>query len=83
MVINFNANDTKIPSNRGLVTEPQYDSDKQGLENNIEDVYKKIPNTNGLVQKTKHNTKITEIESKVPCITESVTTAMLNTKDRD
>ena len=35
-----NATDTKIPCTSGLVTITQYDSDKQGLEKNIDYVDK-------------------------------------------
>ena len=31
LVINVNAIDSKIPSNIGLITKAQYDSEKQGL----------------------------------------------------
>ena len=39
-----------------------------------------IPNiSSGLVKKADYNTKITEIENKIPSVTGSVTIAMLNT----
>ena len=34
----------------------------------MSDAEKKIPNTIGLVKKTDHNSKITEIESKIPSV---------------
>ena len=63
-----------------LVTRTQYDSEKEDLEKNIDDLNKKIPNTSGLVKRADYNTKITEIEYKVPSITRSFTTPPLNTK---
>ena len=39
-----------------------------------------IPNRNRLVKKIDYNTKIRQIENKVPSITGLVTTAALNTK---
>ena len=50
LVIKVSAIDTLIPSR--LVTKTQYDSDKNGFGKNIEDVDRKVPNTNGLVRKT-------------------------------
>ena len=40
---------------------------------------KKIPDTNGLVQKTDYNAKIMETEGKIPSITGLATAAALNT----
>ena len=77
-VIKVNAIDTKILSTSGLVTATQYDSDKQGLEKNIADVDKKIPNTDGLVKKMDYNIKITEIENKIPDTTGLTTTPEFN-----
>ena len=74
LVIKVNAIDTKIPSTIGLITKAHYDSDKHGLQKNIDDVDKKIPNTSGL----KH--KNTKIENKIPSVTGLVTTAAVNTK---
>ena len=45
LVTKVNAIDTKTPS-----TKRRHDSDKQALEKKIEDGYKKIPNTSGLVK---------------------------------
>ena len=42
-----------------FVLETRYDTDKWELEN-------KIPHTRGLVKNTDYNTKITEIEGKIP-----------------
>ena len=68
------------PSTGGLITKTQYDSDKQGLEKNIEDVDKKIHNTTGLVRKADYNTKIAEIENRTPDTTDLATNLALNTK---
>ena len=64
MVNKINTIDTKIPSTIGLVTKTQFDSDKQSLEKEIEDV----DNTSGLVKKTDYSTKITEIPNDIPSI---------------
>ena len=40
---------------------------------------KMVPDANGLVKKTDYNTKITEIEGKIPSITSLDTTAALKT----
>ena len=45
----------------------------------IENVVKKIPNTNGIVKKADYSTKIKEIENKLPSFTGLVTTAALKT----
>ena len=52
----------------GFVLKTKYDTDKSGLEKNISDVDKKIPDTSGLVKKTNFSSKITEIENKIPSI---------------
>ena len=50
----------------------KYDADKTKLEN-------KIPDTSGLVKKTDCNTKITEIEGKIPSISCLARNAALTT----
>ena len=50
----------------------KYDTDKSELE-------KKIHNTTGLDKKTNYNTKITEIENKIPDISNLVTKTILTT----
>ena len=65
LVMKVNAIDATITSNTGLVTKILDDSVKKGLEKEIMDVNKKIPNTSGLVKKTDYNEKITEIENKI------------------
>ena len=57
LMIKSNAIDTKIPSTTELVNKTQYNLDKQGPKNNIEDVDIQIPNASGLVKKTGSNTK--------------------------
>ena len=73
-VIKGNAIDTRIISTKTLVTLTRYVSHKQGLEKKIKDGVKKVPNTNGLDKKTDYNTKVTEIENKIPSVTGLVTT---------
>ena len=55
----------------------QYNKDKLGIDNNIDDANKKIPDTSGLV-KTDYNAKITDIGGRIPCITGLATTSALN-----
>ena len=48
----------------------QYDSDKQGLQKKIEkDIDQKMPNTSGLFKKTNYNTKMIQLENKIPSVT--------------
>ena len=72
-----------LSSTGGLVSEMEYDSDKQKLGKNIKDVDNKMRNTSGLVKKTDLQTKITEIENKLPNITGLVNTVVDNTKFTD
>lgn len=53
---------TKISSTNGL------DSDRQGVEKKIVDVDKNITNTIGLVEENDYNTKVTDIENKIPTV---------------
>ena len=53
---------TKISSTNGL------DSDKQGVEKKIVDVDENITNTIGLVKENDYNTKVTDIENKIPTV---------------
>ena len=48
----------------GFVLKTQYNTGKSDLEEKIDDVYKKIPDTSGLVKKTDYSDKITEIKGK-------------------
>ena len=50
---------------------------KQYCITQIKQNKKKIPNTSGLVEKTDYNTKITEIEDKIPTIGGLATNAAL------
>ena len=79
MVIKVNAIDTKTSSTNRLVTKTQCNLYEQGLEKKIEDV----PNTSGLVKKTDYNTKITEIENKMPSVISLATIAALNAKSTE
>ena len=53
---------TKISSTNGL------DSDRQGVEKKILDVDENITNTLGLVKENDYNTKVTDIENKIPTV---------------
>ena len=55
---------TKISSTNGL------DSDRQGVEKKILDVDENITNTIGLVKENDYNTKVTDIENKIPTVIE-------------
>lgn len=77
LIIQVNPADTKITSTNGLVTKIQYDLDKQGPEMKIEDIYKIITNASGLDKEAYYNTKITDIEKKIPNATGFMTTAAL------
>ena len=66
----------KAPSTIELVSKTIWFKERKSWQ---KDVDKKIPDTNGLVQKTDYNTKITEIENEIPVKTDLVTTAALNT----
>ena len=48
----------------------------------IENVDIKIPNTSGLVKKIDYNTKIREIENKIPRVTVLMTAAAFQYKSR-
>ena len=69
-----------MSSTSGLVSKTQCNSNKQVLEENFEDINEKIPNTSELVEKTKLNCKVIEIENIIPTITGLATIAALNTK---
>lgn len=57
MVTKGNAIDDKILRTSRLVTKPQHNLDKHGLETNIENVDKRITSVSELVKKTDNNTK--------------------------
>ena len=59
----------------GFVLRLKYTADKSDLEKKISDADKKIPDTKGLVKK--QNTKINEIERKIPSISGLATNATL------
>ena len=80
MIIKVNAIGTKTPSITGFVSKTHNDSDRQGLENKIEDVDKKILNNSWQVKKADYYTKITETKNKIPNFTGLVTAAALNAK---
>ena len=64
MITKLSAIVTKISSTNGL------DSDKQGVEKKIVDVDENITNTIGLVEENDYNTKVTDIENKIPTVIE-------------
>ena len=49
----------------GFVLKIKYDTDKSDLEKKINDVDKKILDTNAFVKKTDYGSKITETENKI------------------
>ena len=53
---------TKISSTNGL------DLDRQGVEKKILDVDENITNTIELVKENDYNTKVTDIENKIPTV---------------
>ena len=53
----------------GFALKTKYDIDKSDLEKTISEADKDIPDTSGIFKKTDLNTKITELESKIPIIT--------------
>ena len=81
LVTKLIATENKIPSISGLICKALFDSGKQSIQKiAIEDVEKKIPNTNELAKKNDLNTKNTEIGNSIPNITGLATTAALNVK---
>ena len=80
LIIRVNTTITKIPSNSGLMTKTQHDSDKKGLTEKTDDVDKKIPKTSRLVKKTDYYKNIMEIENKILSGTGLTTTAGLTAK---
>ena len=62
MITKLSAIVTKISSTNGL------DSDRQGVEKKIVDVDENITNTIGLVKENDYNTKVTDIENKIPTV---------------
>ena len=56
----------------------QYNTDKSGLENKINDTDKKIPDIREFANKTDYDNAISEIEGRMPNTTGLATTAALN-----
>ena len=71
-----NNSEMKIPDATTLIHINQYNKDKQNLEK--KDVDKKIPDTSGLVTTTVLNTKISEVENKIPENFKFITTQEFN-----
>ena len=61
----------------GFVLKTTYDTDKSDLEKEKSYADKKLPDKSELIKKTDLNTKITEIESKIPSITGLATNLVL------
>ena len=63
-----NTLEKKIPNATTLIYINQYNTDKQNLEKKKlkKDVDKKVPHTSDLVTATNLNTKISEVENKIP-----------------
>ena len=59
----------------GFILKTKYAPDKSKLEEKISDANKKTLDTNGLIEKKAYNTKIGEIESKIPSISDLATTS--------
>ena len=68
----------KIPSTSSLIHINWYNADKQVLEKKYKMLIKKIADTSKLVTNTALNTKIWEVESKVPDRTKHITTTEFN-----
>ena len=58
--------DKKIPDGTALIHINQYNTDKQNLDKKNREVDKKIPRASGLMTATVLNTKIGEVENKIP-----------------
>ena len=60
-----------------LLKETKYEKDGSYLEKKISDVYKNFFDDSGLVKKADFNSKITEVEGKIPSITRLATNSAL------
>ena len=77
---------TKVNSidTSGFILKTKYDdTDKSDLEKKIRDAEKKIPDTIGFVKKLDYNTKITEIECKIPSISGLATNSTLTAVENE
>ena len=61
----------------GFVLKTKYDTHKLDLQKKISDADKKIPDTNGLVKKSYYSAKASEIENKIPSISDLATSSAL------
>ena len=61
----------------GFVLKTKYNTDKSYLEKKIRDADKKIPNISEVIGKVDNNTKINEIENKLPSTAGLATNAAL------
>ena len=55
----------------GFVLKTKYDIYKSSLEKKITDAEKKIPKTSAPVKTTDYDANMTEVESKIPSVTDS------------
>ena len=77
LVTKVNAIDTS-----GFVLKTQYNTDKSGLEKNIDEAGNRIPDNSEITKKTDYNVKITGVERKISNITGlASTTAIPNVSD--
>ena len=77
LVTTVNAIDTS-----GFVLKTQYNTDKSGLEKNIDEAGNRIPDNSEITKKTDYNVKITGVERKISNITGlASTTAIPNVSD--
>ena len=70
----------KIPDGTTLIHINQYNKDKQNLGKKVGGVDKKKTDMGGLVTTTVLNTKISEVENRIPKNSKLVTATVLNTK---
>ena len=60
-----------------FVSKTKYEKGGSGFEDKISKVDKKSPDVSDLVKKTEFNSKVTEVEDKIPSITSSATNSAL------
>ena len=61
----------------GFILKTKYDTHKLDLQKKISDADKKIPDTNGFVKKTCYSAKASQIENKIPSISDLATSSAL------
>ena len=68
---------TKPVDTSNLVTRTKFSTDTNALDDKIDKVDKKIPDVTNFVKKTDFNSKITEVEGKIPNISGLATNSLL------